>query len=126
MRGLADAHVWLLRALHQMVASEKWFQPWLKGAPGGGPTLIIEDFSEQPWASLTFRGTRHLLDVRLEGKHIEVDAALKRLEHLLEEPDVAIPGHFLAEIAITESKTHVLDAERTAVSLSVEALTIEE
>ena len=32
------------------------------------PLLIIEDFGEAPWASLTFSGTRHRVDIRLEGE----------------------------------------------------------
>lgn len=70
---LTDAHVRLLRAMRSAIAADRWFEPWLDGR--FGPALVIEDFTSEPWASLTFAGMRHAIDIRLSGPNADVEAA---------------------------------------------------
>lgn len=123
---LADAHVRLLRAMRQAIAADRWFDPWLGDGSGAGPALVIEDFSSEPWASLTFTGMRHRIDIRLEGRQVDVEAAYDRLRALMTEPDLELAGHFLAEIALSCTHGEVRDDGGMAMTLSYEALTIEE
>lgn len=126
MRGLASAHGWLLRALRLVVAGESDPLPVFPGTDGGYPAFIIEEFSDEPWASLTFAGTRHRLGARLDGPAAAVDAAYQRVCSLVAEPDIAIPGYFLAEIEVTPGARVVQDDGRASVEFTVEALTIED
>mgnify|MGYP005816549489 CR=1 FL=1 len=123
---LADAHVRLLRAMRQAIAADRWFDPWLGDAGGAGPALVIEDFSSEPWASLTFTGMRHRIDIRLEGRQVEVEAAYDRLRALMTEPDLELAGHFLAEIELSFTRGEVREDGSMAMTLCYEALTIEE
>lgn len=123
---LTDAHIRLLRALRSLIAADSWFEPWLDNIPGQGVSLVIEDFSSEPWASLTFAGMRHSLDVRLRGSQVDVEAAYDRLRALLLEPEIEVPGHFLAEMELVDSMGEIgMDGSMT-LSLHYEALTIEE
>lgn len=60
--------------------------------------LIIEGVESVEWASLTFVGERHILDVRIDGEATAVAAALAAIVRDLPDVEVAIPGHFIAEI----------------------------
>jgi hypothetical protein len=64
------------------------------------PILIIEEIRAVDWASLTFVGQRHELDLRLDGERDAVAAALIRLVDDLAERDIPISGHFIADIRI--------------------------
>ncbi len=128
MRALpADVHQKLLRAIRSAIAADPLLGEWL-ATPGGTarPPLVIEDFQSTPWASMTFSGMRHCLAVRLSGRHLEVEHAYDRLQAVLAEPDFALGGHFLAEIAITDVEA-ALDLEGgMTMAVTIEALTIEE
>ena len=65
------------------------------------PTVIVEDVRTTEWASITFVGLRHELDLRLEGERDVVSAALVRLADNLGDADLPIAGYFVAEIAVT-------------------------
>lgn len=68
---------------------------------------------ERPWASITFSGTRHSImvswrnDVNCAGK--------KEFMKILPDHEFAIPGHFVADLLITE---------QTESQLLIEVLTI--
>ena len=119
--GLSMVNSRLLRAIRTRASG-------LPGDEGQGapPLLVIEDFSETPWASLTFSGSRHSVDIRLEGG----GAAVRKLAgELAEWPDSlcdGLAGHFLAEMGVTEGACVHLDDGRMSLSLRLEALTIEE
>lgn len=97
---LTDVHVRLLRGVRAAIADDAMLAPWMAGE--AGPALVIEDFESEPWASLTFSGTRHRLAIRLEGAAALVEAGRARLLALLDDPDIPVPGHFLAEFALQE------------------------
>jgi phenylpyruvate tautomerase PptA (4-oxalocrotonate tautomerase family) len=86
--------------------------------------LIIEDVEAIDWASLTFVGQRHVLELRIEGEKDAVAAALARIETGLPELEVSIPGHFVAELraeARPVADTEIIGLVR---SLRVEALVL--
>lgn len=128
MRGLiADAHSRLLRAMRATIAADPWFDGWAdRAGDPAAPSLVIEDFSSEPWASLTFRGMRHTLAIRLHGAQNAVETAYDRLEAMLEEPDLALPGHFLAELERVESNGEIHFDGSMTLGIHFEALTIEE
>jgi len=119
---LTDVHVRLLRGLRGLIASDPRLARWLDDSEG--PSLVIEGFDSEPWASLTFTGTRHRLDVRLQGPHDEVEAASAQLRALLTEPDLSLPGHFLAEIEVVESIAEINQDGLMGLAIQIEALTI--
>ncbi|WP_199553609.1 hypothetical protein [Sandaracinobacteroides hominis] len=122
--GLTDPHIRLLRRMREWISTDPWFVDWRDR--GGKPSLAIESFDSAPWASLTFSGMRHVLDVRLDGAGTDVEQALAQLREQLPETDLGIAGHFLAEIQVVETALEIGEDGRTSLCLRVEALTIEE
>lgn len=62
---------------------------------------------ERPWASITFTGMRHSLIVRWNG--VTDPAVIKKLTRTLPDQEFAIPGHFIADLLVTEqTQTHLL------------------
>ncbi len=83
-------------------------------AARAGAAELLEAHA-RPWASVTFTGARHLIRLALP------EAAANRLAEGLEEHEFAIPGHFVADIAIASRH----DSAGLA-TVEIEALTIEE
>lgn len=127
MRGLlADAHVRLLRAIRAAIGSDRWFDGWTVPDDHGHAGLVIEGFESEPWASLTFRGERHQIRIRLEGEMMAVEAAYDRLEALFTQPELDLPGHVLAEMQLSESCGEIHPDGRMSLAILFDALTIEE
>ncbi len=83
--------------------------------------ILLTEIRSTPWHSLTFAGERHRVDLRVPGPGA---AALARLlTHELGEAEFTIPGQIVADIAVRGAMFEHPDG---AVSLSVEALTVEE
>lgn len=123
---LTDAHMRLLRAIRGAIAADHWFEPWLEDNANQQFSLVIEDFASEPWASLTFTGMRHSIDIRLCGPQMDVEAAYDRLEVLMREPDLNMPGHFLADIERVHSNGEIGRYGQMTLRLRYEALTIAE
>jgi hypothetical protein len=100
-----DAHRLLLRAIGERVAAD-------------GPAEIVSARSE-PWASATFSGARHSLQLRFDGS----DAAdrASRLTGELDGIEFNLPGHLVADIALTSRCDNA-----AGVDLAIEALTVED
>ena len=64
------------------------------------PIMVIEELRSQDWASATFIGQRHELDLRIDGKAAAVAAAASRLTAELANHEVPLPGYFIAELAV--------------------------
>lgn len=64
----------------------------------GRPTILAH--SERSWASVTFAGTRHRLVLEFEGA--EAVAAGELFIALLSEHEFDLPGHLVADAAVTE------------------------
>ena len=135
---LTDAHVRLLRGIRAVIAEDAVLAPWLDhpfALVGAGRDdraddrargLVIENFESEPWASLTFTGMRHRLDVRLSGEEAHVADAYDRLKALLADPPLHLPGHFVAELELIDSLGELRPDGRMDLSVRIEALTIED
>lgn len=84
-------------------------------AARGGEGVVVSASRSRSWASATFEGARHQLEVRLPAD------AVAAFEQGLREAEFSLRGHLLADIAIAGRKA--VDGD---VLLEVEALTIEE
>lgn len=134
--GLASANGRIVRALQARLglagaAADSAATLFLQSAETGAdplrpPTMVIEELCEEPWASLTFTGTRHRVELRLNGAEQALADAVEALANWSEEADPLPGGHFLAEVQVTETAREVGEGGRMALSLRLDALTIEE
>lgn len=83
--------------------------------------ILLTDFQSTDWQSLTFTGERHRIQLRIPGPRAAVVA--EQLTFDLAEADFAIPGQTVADIAVEGAMIEHPDG---AVSLTIEALTVEE
>lgn len=83
--------------------------------------ILLTDFRSTPWHSLTFAGERHRIDLRVPGPGASVVADLMTRE--LGEADFAVPGQIVADIGVEGAMIEHPDG---AISLTIEALTVEE
>lgn len=83
--------------------------------------ILLTEFRSTDWRSLTFTGERHRIDLRIPGP--AAGAVAKLLTNGLGEAEFAIPGQIVADIAVEGAMVEHPDG---AVSLRIEALTIEE
>lgn len=114
----------LLRAVRALVTGGPGRPQWT--APAGQPSLVVELFESEPWASLTFRGMRHCIEFRIDGPEDAVRQARARLAERLREPELSVPGHFVADAALFDTGCGV-DADGTmSLCLRLQTLTIEE
>lgn len=119
-----DIHSGLLRAVRGLIADDPMLAEWGEGAER--PGLVVEEFDSEPWASLTFTGLRHSLLFRLEGVEDVVSGVRERLLRRMEEPDLRVAGHFLADSELTVVSCECLDAGRISLCLRLLVLTIRE
>jgi hypothetical protein len=100
-----DPHRLLMRAIREKAEQD-------------GIARIVASSSEA-WASATFRGARHILSLHLEGDDTGDRPA--RLADLLGVSEFCLPGHLVADVALTGRST---DAAGTRID--IEALTLED
>lgn len=88
---------------------------FLERPAGQMQSLVAEATSSHDWASATFTGHRHRLDIRFTGGDAAaVDALVKAL---------AVPGHIVASVEMVEHEMH--DGDTAPIHrLVLEALTI--
>ena len=111
-----DGHAIVLAALRRLVRGIR--------EDAHTPLLIIEELQSQDWASATFVGQQHRIEVRLEGGAEAVTAALLSVRDGIAEADGSSDRYFIAEAALAGA---VLDATgpRATARLMIEALTLE-
>lgn len=61
--------------------------------------LVVEEVRSVEWASATFVGARHEIDLRIEGEATKVTAALARMVAELSDLEIPVAGHIIAEIS---------------------------
>lgn len=123
---MTAVHGRLLRLLTAQLESDPQLAHWMSAQDAALPGLVIESFDSAPWASLTFTGERHRLEVRLDGRPDEVEAAQDRIEALIEAPTFDLGRHCLIELALTASDAELRDDGTMRLALTLEALTIED
>ncbi len=69
--------------------------------------------SEKAWASITFAGTRHSLAILFAG-HEAVEAG-ERFVAYLPDHEFTIPGHLVADAAVTEVEHRIMPNPRLVV-----------
>jgi hypothetical protein len=129
--GLSQVSASLLREIRKWAAGPTPDCDLAEGDAGSGrrteaPLLVIEDFGETPWASLTFSGMRHRVDIRLEGEASALVSLEEGLAGWKAESAPVLAGHFLADLQIMRIGVVELDGARMSLSLRLDALTIEE
>ncbi len=87
-----------------------------------GPQAQITAHSLRPWASITFSGARHTIELLFEGA--EAMASAEAFLDALPEHEFAIPGQLVADAAIQSVDHSLLPAPRMAVT--AELLLLEE
>ncbi len=101
----------LLRAIRRFLeddGNESW------------PAMVVETTSSHNWASATFSGQRHRLELRFDGGDV---AKIDRLVAALGTAELVLPGHIVADIALVEHEMHDGDP-LPAHRLVFEALTV--
>jgi hypothetical protein len=83
--------------------------------------IMLTDFRSTDWRSLTFAGERHHIDLRIPGPGAAAIAEL--LTRDLDEAEFVVPGQIVADIAVDGTMIEHADG---AISLTIEALTVEE
>ncbi|MFZ4690603.1 MAG: hypothetical protein ACOYLS_15310 [Polymorphobacter sp.] len=86
--------------------------------------MVVEAVHSRDWASATFVGATHIIDIRIEGETDAVARAATRLVAGLPDREIAISGHILAEIVAHEKSAIDLSVTMIAKLLTVNALTI--
>ena len=86
-----------------------------------GPDAELLSHAERPWASATFSGVRHTITLAFTGRAIDQgeDFATALPEH-----EFAIPGHLVADAAITGMIQQTTPCPR--LTLEVQLLLLEE
>ena len=83
--------------------------------------ILLTEFRSTDWQSLTLAGERHRIDLRIPGPGAA--AAAQMLTAGLAEAEFHIPRQIVADIAVDGAMIEHPDG---AVSLTIEALTVEE
>ena len=95
--------------------------PWLALlsavlALGEGHAELLRH-GERPWASVTFSGTRHTIALAFAG--LPAIAAAERLIAALPDHEFTLPGHLVADAAITAVEQTTLPEPRLTVELEL-------
>jgi hypothetical protein len=83
--------------------------------------ILLTEFRSTDWRSLTFTGERHRIDLRIPGPGAADIADL--MTRGLADAEFAIPNQIVADIAVAGAMVEHPDG---AISLTIEALTVEE
>lgn len=122
-RLICDAHGALLRGVRDILESDPRLAG-MAGCVGGLPQLTVSGAEAEPWASATFSGRRHVLELTLRGTRREVEAAKAAIAERLPGADFDVRGHFVAGVAVTGAKTRRVGGVAVC-EMRFEALTIE-
>ena len=84
-----------------------------------GEGLRVDASEAEPWYSATFGGTRISLAVTLPGPDAE------RLLDGIEEAEMPLPGHFVADLAVADRRHSDDEEGRTTVTCTITLLAVE-
>lgn len=83
----------------------------IKVLAGNSASVSME--RERPWASITFSGTRHRY--MIDGSKIADLVTVQNLAKTLPDHEFTIPGHFVADILVTELSSGCLLVEALSI-----------
>jgi hypothetical protein len=81
--------------------------------------ILLSEFRSTDWQSLTFIGERHEIRLRIAGP--DSRAVAGRLLDGLEDAELEVWGHFVADITVSQGPT---DRPDGSIELGIEALTV--
>ena len=84
-----------------------------------GDALRVDSCDAEPWCSATFAGTRLRLAFTLSGPDAD------RLLDGIEDAEIPLPGHFVADLAIDDIVRSKDEKGRTTVTCTVTLLALE-
>ena len=82
---------------------------------GGAGTVRVH--AERSWASITFKGTRHTLQIRFEG--VGEVAQAEAMIALLPDHEFSIPGQMVADAGVIDVDQRVLPCPTLTVTVEV-------
>lgn len=88
------------------------------------PSVTLERFDTQPWASATFEGHRHEFDLLIAGPEDAVDGLGSAMIRGFLGEEFSLGGHVLADIQHLDSDKLVDGDGASALRISFEALTV--
>lgn len=74
-----------------------------EGAADAFPAIVVEATASEAWASATFSGHRHRLELSFSGGDV---AQIDRLAVALQNADLVMPGHIVADMSMVEHQAH--------------------
>ena len=83
--------------------------------------IFLTEFRSTDWQSFVFAGERHIIALRIVGA--DADQAAARLVVGLGDAEFDIPGHIVADIAVSQPPRRGVDG---SIDVELEALTIAE
>lgn len=108
---ISDAQGGILRAICDFFEKDQSARDY--------PSVVVEAASSESWASVTFTGHRHHLELSFEGGGVErVDSLMQ----MLTSAELVVPGHIVVDIAMIAHEIH--DGHPPRHKLSLEALTV--
>lgn len=87
---ISSAQGTLLRAIRRFLE---------EGTDASCPAMVVEATASEAWASATFSGQRHRLELSFAGGDT---ARVDRLVAELGRAELVVPGHIVADIALIE------------------------
>jgi hypothetical protein len=119
MRTLMDdGHGLVLRTIRRLLVEAA-------GRDARVPALVVEEIASVDWASLTFVGRRHRLELRLEGDAAALDRACAALDALLPDIEGSDGRHLLAQAGLVACEPAPAGLGAAAQRCVIEALTLE-
>ncbi len=83
--------------------------------------ILLTEFRSHDWQSLTFVGEQHRMRLRIPAPGADEIAA--RLLDDLSDCEISIPGHVVADVAVTDDPERHKDG---SIVVTIEALTVED
>jgi hypothetical protein len=93
----------------------------LARSPDDRDRILLTEYRTIDWQSLTFIGERHEFRFRIAGP--DGDSAFQRLTAGIGEAELSLPGHVVADIAVSGEPERERDG---SIRFGIEALTIAE
>ena len=103
------------------LAASALFRALLSRAAVDRDRIFLSEFQSTDWQSLIFTGERHVIALRIVGHGAE--DVVDRLTSGLADAEFEIPGHIVADIAVSQPPRHGADG---SIEVELEALTIAE
>jgi len=127
-----DAHRPMLRALREIIGANG-VPSTARGSldretpvAAAKTSLIVESLGYEPWASATFVGQTHWLEVRLEGDRAALEHAAAQIEAQLRDAEIPVPGAIVADVAVQIFPVTAAAGGTAICALRLEVLTIDD